>query len=115
MNTYLISVDGIAAQGRHGVNPGEKLEYQDFVADLEVTVDVDEDAIESTIDYGVLVGVTREVIERTSFDLVETLAHAIARAIFEYQNVIHVLVTVRKPGAAQALGVEDVYVQAELA
>lgn len=114
MNTYLITVDGISAQGRHGANPGEKLEWQEFVADLEVTVDVDEDVIESTLDYGVLVQVTREVIERTSFDLVETLAHAIARAIFEYQNVIHILVTIHKPGAAEMLGVDDIYVQAEL-
>lgn len=115
MNTYLITVLGISAMGRHGVNPGEKLEPQEFVADLEVTVEVDEDVIEDTIDYGVLVQVTREVIERTSFDLVETLAHAIARAVFEYQNVIHVAVTVHKPGAAAMLGVDDVSVQAELA
>jgi dihydroneopterin aldolase len=115
MNTYLITIDGISEQGRHGVNPGEKLEYQEFVADLEVTVDVGEDAIEETIDYGVLISVTREVIARTSFDLLETLAHAIARAVFEYQNVIHVAVTVHKPGAAAALGVDDISAQAELA
>ena len=115
MNSYLITVDGISAQGRHGVNPGEKLEPQEFVADLEVTVDVGEDVIEATIDYAVLVDVTREVIGRTSFDLLETLAHAIARAVFEYQNVIHVLVTVHKPRAAEALGVDDVSAQAELA
>lgn len=115
MDTYLITVTGISAMGRHGANPGEKLEPQVFVADLEVTVEVGGDVIEETIDYGVLTQVTREVIERTSFDLLETLAHGIARAVFEYHNVIHVAVTVHKPGAAALLGVDDVAVQAELA
>jgi dihydroneopterin aldolase len=114
MSTHLIHIDGIQAQGRHGANRGEKLEYQPFVVDLEVVVDVADDALEETADYGALADAARGVVEGTSFDLIEMLAHEIAREVFGYQNVTNVLARVHKPRAAEAIGVDDVSVDAEV-
>ena len=46
---------GITARGRHGANPGEKDEPQDFVLDLDVEVEVTQDELSSTADYRSLI------------------------------------------------------------
>lgn len=112
MSDFCIRISGIVAQGRHGANPGERDFPQDFVVDLDVTVDVGDDTLESTADYGVLIDAAREVIERDSYELLETLADQIGKAVFQYQNVVQVVATVHKPGAAIALGVGDISAEA---
>lgn len=114
MNRQLVRINGIHAEGRHGANPGEKLEYQPFVVDLEVLVDVGDDSLGETADYGMLAAVAKETVEGTSFDLIETLAGRIAREVFSYQHVVTVLARVHKPRAAELLGVDDVSVEAEV-
>lgn len=114
MSSHVIRIDGIQAQGPHGVDPGERLEWQPFIVDLEVVVDVTEDALEETADYGALADAARGVVEGTSFALVESLANEIAREVFGYQNVTSVIARVHKPRAAEAIGVDDVSVDAEV-
>lgn len=115
MSEYRIQISGVAAQGRHGANPGERDFPQAFVVDLDVTVDVEDDVVEATADYAVLIQAAREVVERESYELLETLADAVARAVFAYQNVVHVVATIHKPGAAEALGVDDILAEAVIA
>ncbi len=112
MSEFILRLSGIAAQGRHGADPGEKLEAQPFVVDLAVTIDVLGDAVEDTADYAALIAAAREVVERQSHDLLETLAGAVARAVFEYQNVTAVAAVVHKPRVAELLGVDDVSAEA---
>jgi len=108
-----IVLAGIRASGRHGANPGERDAPQEFVVDLDVTVDLGEgDELEDTLDYRAIVQAAREVVEGRSFELVETLAHAVAREVFGFARVIGVVATVHKPAAARSLGVEDVAVEA---
>jgi dihydroneopterin aldolase len=53
----------------------------------------------------------RSVIEEESFVLLETLAAAVAQAVFEAnEHVMEVVATVHKPGAAKTIGVDDVSV-----
>jgi dihydroneopterin aldolase len=108
MVTTRLFLTGIAAQGRHGANPGEKDEPQDFVVDLDVEVEVDADSLASTADYRDLIRTAREAVERGSFDLLESLAHAVADAVLEHQGVVRVSAMVHKPGAARSNDVQGV-------
>lgn len=99
---------GITARGRHGANPGEKDEPQDFVVDLDVEVEVADDRLSSTADYRSLIRTARETVEQGSFDLLETLAHAVADAVVEREGVVRVNAVVHKPGAAHSNDVQGV-------
>jgi dihydroneopterin aldolase len=112
MTTMRILVSGIRALGRHGANPGERLEVQEFVVDLDVVVDVDGDALEDTADYRALAAAARTTVESGSFVLLETLARQVARAVFQLEGVERASAVVHKPGAARSMGVDDVAVEA---
>jgi dihydroneopterin aldolase len=107
-----LSLSGIRASGRHGANPGEQLEAQEFVVDLDVTLDTGGDSLDDTIDYRALVDAAREVVEMTSFQLLESLADAVARAVYQWSNVSRVTAVVHKPRAASSMGVDDVAAEA---
>jgi len=104
----VITLLGIRASGRHGASPGEQLEAQEFVIDLDVTVSVDRDELEGTADYRALARAAREVVESRSFVLLETLAQAVARGVFELESVEEVTAVVHKPRAAAAVQADDV-------
>ena len=108
MTTSRIFLSGIRAAGRHGANPGEKDQPQAFVIDLDVEVTVEGDAIEATADYRRLVTVARETVERRSFDLLESLADAVARAVAAAGNVRSVTAVVHKPAAARSMDIDGV-------
>jgi dihydroneopterin aldolase len=99
---------GITGRGRHGANPGEKDEPQDFVVDLDVEVEVADDRLSSTADYRSLIRTARETLEQGSFDLLETLAHAVADAVVEHEGVVRVNAVVHKRGAARSNDVQGV-------
>lgn len=108
MTTARLFLTGIDAGGRHGANPGEKDEPQAFVVDLDVEVRVGGDAIGSTADYRTLISATREVIEGGSFDLIESLAHAVAERVAAFPGVLSATAIVHKPGAAVSNRVQGV-------
>lgn len=113
MSDRRIVLSGLRASGRHGANPGERLEAQEFVVDLDVIVEQgDRDDLDSTIDYRAIVQTARGCVETTSFVLVETLAEAVAQEVFGLARVTRVIATVHKPAAAASLGVDDVAVEA---
>ena len=107
-----IVLSGIRAHGRHGASPGERLEPQEFVVDLDVTVDVAGDSLETTVDYRELVHAVEEEVSQTSFELIESLAAAVAERVHRRPHVSRATVTVHKPLAASRLGVDDVFAQA---
>ena len=110
----VISIEGVRATGRHGANPGEQLEAQEFVADVDVWVEVTKDSLEGTLDYRVIVDRVRETISGTSFVLLEALAEAIASDLMHLSQTLRVAVTLHKPGAAESLGVDDVSAEVTL-
>ena len=112
MNDSRVTITGIRAGGRHGANPGERLESQEFVVDLDVLVAVREDSLDATADYAALTDAARDAVASNSFELLETLADAVAHAVFQYEGVMRVTAVVHKPGAAAALGVDDVAAEA---
>ena len=93
---------GLEFLARHGVNDWEKVEPQRFEVDLELALDVRPAAIgddlAKTVDYRGVYGTTRRVVEDNTFDLIETLAEAIAREVLRANpGVEEVTVRVRKP------------------
>jgi len=107
-----VVLTGIRAAGRHGVDPGERLEPQEFVVDLDVTLAVSGDDLDRTVDYRDLSRLAADTVASTSFHLLESLADAVARAVYELSAVLEVTATVHKPEAAGALGVDDVSAEA---
>jgi dihydroneopterin aldolase len=97
-----IVLAGMAFQARHGVNDWEKEQPQRFEVDIELVLDVQpaglDDDLTRTVDYRAVYGVVRQVVESTTFNLIEALAEAIAHEILgEQPQVDEVVVRVRKP------------------
>jgi dihydroneopterin aldolase len=100
-----VFVSGIRASGRHGANPGEKDAPQEFVIDLDVEVMVSGDRIGATADYRRLAATARDAVSESSFDLLESLAGAVAAAVVALPRVLAATAVVHKPAAARSLGV----------
>ncbi len=110
----LISIEGIRADGRHGANPGEQLELQEFIVDIDVAVERRGDTLEETADYRQVVSTVRRTVESTSFVLLEALAGAVADEVRTLPAVEAVTVVVHKPAAAISMGVDDVSAEVTL-
>jgi len=107
-----ITLTGIRGEGRHGANPGERTQPQEFVVDLEVLIGVAGDSLDGTVDYRSLVDVAAKTVRDTSFVLLESLAEAVARAVSEIPSVREATAIVHKPRAARSMGVGDVSARA---
>ncbi len=108
MTTARLFLSGIRASGRHGARPGEKDEPQDLVVDLDVEVHVGDDHIEGTADYRGITETVRSIVEERSFDLIESMAAAIADEILALDRVERVTAVVHKPNAAARLDIDGV-------
>ncbi len=108
MTTARLFLSGIRASGRHGARLGEKDEAQDFVVDLDIEVNVGDDDIAGTVDYRGITEAVRAIVERGSFDLIESMAAAIAEEILALDRVTRVTAVVHKPNAAGRLGIDGV-------
>ena len=108
MSRARLFLSGIRADGRHGARPGEKDETQPFVVDLDLEVEVAEDAIDGTADYRTISETVREVVEHGSFDLIEAMAEAIAGRVASIPRVRSATAVVHKPNAAERLGIDGV-------
>jgi 7,8-dihydroneopterin aldolase/epimerase/oxygenase len=99
-----LCVEGIEVECTIGVTERERATKQRIVINLKVEVDFGgvamSDAIQDSIDYRV---VSRRVIaecEKSSFQLIETLAAHLCRTILsEFDEVEKVAIEVWKPGA----------------
>jgi 7,8-dihydroneopterin aldolase/epimerase/oxygenase len=67
-----------------------------------------DDDISGTADYRGITEATRSIVEQRSFDLIESMAAAIADELLKLERVAHVTAVVHKPNAAHRLGVDGV-------
>ena len=100
--TDRIILAGMTFQARHGVEDWEKVQAQRFEVDVELAIDVQQagldDDIAWTIDYSAAYQVIRQIVESTTFNLIEALAEAIAHELLgEHPRLEEVVVRVRKP------------------
>ena len=93
-----IELNGIELRGFHGVLDDERRDGQRFRFDISVDVaEPAEDDIGAAVDYRDLVSCVREVSEGTHFQLLETLAAAVADELARRFPLEGVRVTVWKP------------------
>jgi dihydroneopterin aldolase len=94
-----IELYGLELFGYHGVEERERREGQRFLVDLwlEPAAPPAADRIEDAIDYRKVAACAREISDASRFQLLETLAGAVADAILERFPVEHVRIRVRKP------------------
>jgi dihydroneopterin aldolase len=87
--------------GKHGYYDHEMLTPQPFEVDVELVLDLQaagvDDDLEQSVDYGVVYAAVRQIVESTSFRLLEALAEAISHEILVDFKVGEVAVRVRKP------------------
>ena len=102
--TYTITLKNCAFFARHGLHDAEEFLGQRFFVDAELEVrplrPLSDDAIESTVDYGVaFIEIEKIVTGRRRF-LIESLALDIAQALCrKFPQIVRAEITVRKPNA----------------
>jgi len=104
-----IELRGLVASGYCGVLQEEQSRAEPLEVDLDVALDLsragESDALEETIDYGVLCAMVERIITTERFALLERLAERIAEVTLADERVDEVTVSVRKlrPPVSQQL------------
>jgi 7,8-dihydroneopterin aldolase/epimerase/oxygenase len=88
-------------EGRHGVYDHELLTPQPFEVDVELVLNLQpagvDDDLGKSVDYSRVYVAVRQIVESTSFRLLEALAEAISHELLADFEVNEVGVRVRKP------------------
>jgi 7,8-dihydroneopterin aldolase/epimerase/oxygenase len=102
--------------GRHGDHEWERAQPQPFEVDVELELDLrpagESDNLGTTVDYGRVFDLVREIVESRTFHLLEAIAQTIADEVLAaFPSVDEIRVRVRKPkvklsGALDYAGVE---------
>ncbi len=97
----VIALRGVRAFGRHGADPGEQDREQPFDIDLVVEFDLRQaessDNLGDTLDYAKLHQRIVDIVQSTSFMLLERLAGEIMQAVFADARVARAEVEIAKP------------------
>lgn len=102
----------------HGVNPEEKVDGQNFIFDIEASVDLSTpcatDNVDDTVSYAKMIKTVRRVAQSQKDDLIERVAQRIIDALFEeYEKIQVIRITVMKPEAPIKAEFDYVAVQIE--
>lgn len=110
-----VFLHGLEVETIIGCNDWERTVTQRVLIDLDMASNVEDaaatDRIEDALDYTKVAGRVRDFVAASSFNLVETLAHGIARLVLEEFYVPWVRVTVNKRGAVTGAGDVGVIVE----
>ncbi len=110
-----IVLQGLEFHGFHGVFPEEAKLGARFIVDAELFVIFPEqDNHEATVDYSKVYELIKAQVTQERFDLIESLAQAIAKKILTEQSKVQRVITrVHKPHAPLPGVVRDVYVEVD--
>ena len=113
--TDLVEIRGLKLKGRHGVTDEERSAEQPFVINLAARLDARQaamlDDLSSTLDYEEAVQIVAKIVTGESYQLIETLADRIARALLTNPRVLDVWVRVAKTHAPLSEDVEEVAIE----
>lgn len=111
-----VYIKGLRAESVIGVYEWERHIRQPLVLDLEMASDITAaartDALDDALDYAAIANRVIALVEASEFQLLETLADAVARMIMRDFGVPWLRLRVGKPGAVAAA--DDVGVILEL-
>jgi dihydroneopterin aldolase/2-amino-4-hydroxy-6-hydroxymethyldihydropteridine diphosphokinase len=97
----IIQIQNIAAWGKHGVKEKERQNAQLLVIDLDLTVDLSlasaSDSIEDTVDYSHVRRVVTQIVESTSFKLLEALCGKILDELAKDTRILAAKIRIAKP------------------
>ena len=97
----LIKLSDLRVRGRHGASPNERDHEQDFVINLELSVDLsracESDTLRDTINYSTIHKTIIRIVSETSYHLLERLAANILEEIFLDERVEQARVSIAKP------------------
>jgi len=86
-----------------GIYPDERREKQDIVINIEMQCDLRKagrsDDLNDTVDYKTIKKAILKLVEKSGFQLIESLAENIADIALADDKVQQVVVTIDKPGA----------------
>ena len=86
-----------------GINPDERVHRQDVLLNIELEADLRpaarSDDIRDAVNYRTIAKEVIELVEGSQYQLVESLAEAVARLCLSDERVSRVRVGVQKPGA----------------
>jgi len=115
-----IDVKGIEAYGKHGVYPEEKKDEQLFLIDVKLLFEElkeNDDLLEQTINYELIVKKVVDLVKKESFNLIETLATKLIQEIEQLAikkssiiNIKRISATVHKPETLLNQTTEDISV-----
>ena len=98
-----ILINNIKIKACHGCLESEQYNKQLFEIDIELGRDLsksmEDDSLQSTVDYSEVIDTVKNITENQSFNLLEKLANVIINEIFEQFPANLVKITIRKPNA----------------
>lgn len=113
-----IKITGLKIYAHHGVFEHEKRDGQNFYIDCEITLQRRSQAVQDdigrTVNYAEAVAVLSETATAHTFDLIESLAAALAQRVLRMPGAAEVTVTVHKPEAPVAADFADIAVTVQL-
>jgi dihydroneopterin aldolase len=96
-----IRIRGMRFWGKHGALPGEREQSQPIDLDIELDVDTTSaaarDRLADAVDYTTIYQACERVVTTRSFALLEALADACLRVVFEDERIRSATIRVRKP------------------
>ena len=102
-NKSTITLRNLTLRAIIGFNEWERTKKQDIVINIEMEFDpleaINTDSVEKTLDYKQVKRSIIDLVENSSFNLLEKLTHAIVEKIMENSRVLFVKVTADKPHA----------------
>ncbi|MFT5509766.1 MAG: dihydroneopterin aldolase [Hyphomicrobiaceae bacterium] len=108
-----VFIEGLELMGSIGVYEHEHRDRQPVIISLSMDVtdiyDGASDKLIDVYDYDIAIGAIRETVDAGHYNLIETLAEAIARLVLTDHRVISARVRIEKPAvltACRSLGIE---------
>lgn len=96
-----IAIRGIHARGRHGWTSEERSTPQSLTIDVELELDLRRaglsDDLADTVDYAMLRRRIVEIVQSSSFALIERLGAALIHALFEDGRIVRAELRIAKP------------------
>ncbi|OKL48695.1 hypothetical protein BM477_05735 [Boudabousia marimammalium] len=95
----------------------ERVQGQQFIADIELSVDTEvaahSDELDDTVNYSDLAKKVHSIIAGNTFNLLESVAQRVAVGVLDDERILAVKITLHKPAADCGVGASDVSVAIE--